>query len=326
MAIYTASEPQWKPSGGTLGPRTSQVYPAQTAAWRAGDILTLITTGTIVTPTGGAGTMVGVPGPSFGLAPVPFNIGTNGQSVTQGVVTVSGVTAASYPAQTLFGVLTYTTGSATNETLISVPFLINTAAGIQPRITVAATGAPATTTSFRAYAGFQPNSWYLQGTDTAFAANYSFVYPLTNSVGVNRAAAGISTNIVGLADCDSDAYYAGPLGATAGGSQATGKRSLFGATQSYAPGWTNDPFALPVTKLQSGQVEMCLTQPYSNALLYAAVGFNIDPLTNTGYFVADTSQTAAGTIQAFVQPIGYGGDVGDQNARVIVQVNGSAVI
>jgi hypothetical protein len=328
VTTYPAFEPQWIATGGILSPRVAQVYPAQVAAWRTGDILGLITTGAILTPTGGTATSFTnatgalTPGPSLGANPVPFNITGAAGTQTQGVVTVTATAAAAAPAQTLFGVVTYNITLAT-ESQVSVPFIINTVAGITPNVNVAAAGAPAGATTFKLYLGFLPGTFWSQSAVSALGTMISTAYPLTNSIGANKAAVAVSTGIIGMADSDSDAYYAGILGATAGGSLNTGKRSLFGATQSFGPGWTNDPFALPVTKLQVGLIELSLVQGWSPGLLYAAVGFNIDAA--TGYFVADTSQTAAGVIQDIAFGPGRG-NVGDVGARVRVQVNASAVI
>jgi hypothetical protein len=329
LATYTAYEPQWIAEGGTTGPRTAQIYPAQLALWRTGDILTPVTTGTITTPTGGTAasftnaTGLLTPGPSLGTSPVPFQMATSSSTQTQGAVTVTAVTAASAPAQTYFCVVTYDITIAT-ESQVSQAFIINCAAGITPDVNVASAGAPAGATTYGVYLSFMPNTFWLQHAVTALGTPTAITYPLTNSIGINKAAASISTNIVGMADCDSDAYFAGTLGATAGGSQFNSKRSLFGATQSFGPGWTNDPFALPVTKLQNGQVEMSLVQAFNPGLNYSACGVNIDA--TTGYFVADTTQTACAIIQDLAFGPGYRGNTGDFGARIRIKFNGSALI
>ena len=324
MATYPSYEPQWVAEGGITGPRTAQLYPAQTAAWRTGSILTqVVTGGPITVPSGGALTAATIAGPSLGTLPVPFQVSTNASSQTQGVVTVTAQTAASAPPETLFGVVTYTAAAITTESQPSQPFIINSAAGITPIVNVSATGAPAGLTKYAVYMGFLPNTWYLQHAVTALGTVTDLAYPLTNSTGVNQAQAGISTGILGMADCDSDAYFAGVLGATAGGSQNTGKRSLFGATQSFGPGWTNDPFALPVTKLQQGEVEISLKQAWYNSLIGSSVGLNIDAA--TGYFVADTTETACATIQNLAWGPGYRGDVGDIGARIRIKFNAGAL-
>jgi hypothetical protein len=328
MAAFTAFEPKWIPTGGIISPRTVQVYPAQQAAWRTGDLLINVTTGTVTTPTGGTATSftnatgANTPGPSLGTAPVPFNVTSSSYSATQGAVTVTASASASAPAQSLWCIVTYTI-TATTESQNSAPFLINTVAGVLPIVNVTATGAPAGATTYALYAGFLPLSYYRQSAVTALGSTTTTAYPLTNSSGVNKAAAGVSTGIIGMADSDSDAYFAGILGATAGGSQNTGKRSLFGATQSFGPGWTNDAFALPVTKLGPGLIELSLVQGFYPSLIFASTGFNIDA--TTGYFVADTTQTAAGTIQDIAFSPGQG-NVGDTGARVRVQLNSSAVV
>jgi hypothetical protein len=333
QVTYTPFEPAWAASAGSTGPNTAQVYPAETAAWRASDLLISVTTGTIVVPTGGTAasftnaTGALTPGPFLGLTAstpgVPFNIMTSSASVTQGAVTVAGAAQAGAPARTLYGVVTYAI-TATTESQNSQPFIINTAPGVGVTIVVASAGKPAGATTYIPYLGFAPNTWAAQAAATALGTpTGTIANPLTNSVGVNRAAAAVSSGIIGMANVDSDAYFGGILGATSGGSLNTGKRSLFGATQSYGPGWPNDAFALPVTKLQSGFYVCNLVQPWNNTLLSAAVGFNIDA--GSGYFVADTTQTQAGTIDGLAYQPG-GGNVNDIGARVRVKLLAAAVI
>jgi hypothetical protein len=311
--------------------KTRQLYPAQLAVWKDGDPLQNVVTGTINYPTGGVSTMATTAGPSLGANPVPFNVNSSSYSVTQGVVTVAAVVAAASPAQTFFGVVTYATNTGpppTNESLISVPFVINTVAGINPTISVSATGAPGSATTFGVYMGFLPNTYTLQSAATALGAAYTILYPLTNSQGVNKAASGATSGILGIADVDSDAYFAGILGATAGGSINTGKRALFGATQSFQPGWTNDPFALPATDLRYGELELSLKQAWYPSLVesYAAVGFSYD--VTTGYMVADTTQTGA-TFQDTAFGAGlntaYAPNPGDTGARVRIKFLQSAL-
>lgn len=331
MATYPAYEPQWVGVGSITGPRVAQGLPDQVALWRSGDILQLVTTGgPIYTPTGGAGNFTNAtglltPGPSLGLNPIPFQMSTSSSTQTQGAVTVTATASAAAPAQTYFAVVTYNIGTANPPTIESQPsqaFIINVASGIVPGIQVSATGAPAGATTYSVYLSPFPNTFWLQRAATIFATATGITYPLTVRVGLNKAASAATTNIFGLADSDSDAYYAGVQGATAGGSFLNGKRSLFGATQSFAPGWTNDAFYLPVTKLQVGLVEITLVQ-YAGAQLYQSVGWGIDA--TTGYFVADTTLAAAGTIVAFADNPG-GGSTGDIGTRVRVQPTASTLI
>jgi hypothetical protein len=320
MATYTAYEPKWKAPAGVLGPQIQQLYfPAQNAAWRKGSLLINVTTGTIVTPTGGTSTSftnatgANTPGPLLGFN-TPFNITSSSYSLTQGAVTVTASTSATAPAATYFCEVSYTI-TATTESVPSAPFLINCPAGLLPSVNVTATGAPAGATTYAFYAGLYPGQYMRQSAVTALGTATALTYPLTNSVGLNQAASNVSSGIIGMADCDSDAYYAGVLGATAGGSQQTSKRSLFGATQSYGPGFDYYPFALPVVKLQSGLIEASIVQAWNPALIGSSVGWTLN--TVTGYFTADTTATAAGTIQGLSsQP--FQGDVGDFFARVLV--------
>ena len=331
QVTYTAFAPKFKPNAGAISPGTRQVYPVENAVWKDGDILINTTNGTVTAPSGGTAasftnaTGALTPGPSLGSSPGPFNVSSTA-ALVQGVVTVTGVASSGAPARTLFCVVTYAITNAT-ESQNSTPFIINLAAGYTATITVATAGRPAGATTFMVYLGVTPNTWARQlgaaGVTNTGSATANIPNPLTNSSGAGPAAAAQNTNILGVADVDSDAYYGGQQGATAGGSYFNGKRGLFGATQSYAPGWDNLGFAMPCTPLTGGTLEMTLVQPWNNTLLYAAVGINIDSA--TGYFVADTTQTQCGNIQDLAYSPGYG-NVNDVGARVLVKFLGSVLI
>jgi hypothetical protein len=289
------------------------------------------TVGSINAPTGGAGAVSTTAGPSLGNAPGPFNISSSSYSQTQGVVTVTGVASAGAPARTLFVVVTYATNTGpppTTESLASVAFIINTIPGVAAAVNVSATGAPGATTYFATYAGFLPNTYAWQA-NTAQGSAYTLANPLTNSAGVNQAPSGVSSGIVGVANTDSDAYFAGQLGATAGGSiYAGGKHYVFGATQSFSPGWPNDAFKLPVGNLAIGQLEISLKQGWYPILNGQAIGVSIDA--TSGCFVADTTQTACATIIDQAQGVGlntaYAPNPGDTFARIRVKFYASAIV
>jgi hypothetical protein len=312
---FTVYEPQWVAEGGITGPRTIQGFPAPNALWRSGDFLALTTNGTITNPTA-SGASSAVVGPSLGATPGPFNIATASTSITQGVVTVtataSGASAA--PALTYYAVVAYT--SATSQTLASAPFIITCPAGLLPLVSVSATGEPAGFTQFTLFISSTPGTYWQQGSATNTGSTVGPAYPLANMQGLNKAAAGFTTNCFGMADCDSDAQY-WDMGAPAN------KRAPFGAVYTLPPAWDQQSILLPVIKAQLGLFEVNLVQPWQNSLLYSNVGFNIDA--NTGFFVADNTQSTAATISA--KPSGPGlGTTGDSYARVYVKFNGTVLI
>lgn len=318
---YTVFEPQWIAPSGVLGPKVQQILPlTQTGLFRGGDILINQTAGTITAPSpNGTFAVAGslTPGPSLGTNPSPFNVNSSSYSVVQGVVTVAATASAGTPAQTYFCVLTYAGGGAI-ETLPGTYFTVNVAAGLLPTFLVSSTGAPTNATGSFLYASTIPNTYWRQDVQQVFASTHTVTYPLANRIGANKAAAAVSTGILGMADSDSDAIYGG----APGGSVNTGKQNIFGASQSFSPGWTNDPYYVPVIKGDTGLFELNLVQTWYGTLLYAAVGLNIDA--TTGYFVADTTQTACATIQN--KTFGPGrGDVGDTYARVQIRFNAAAL-
>jgi hypothetical protein len=315
---FTAFEPAWKAVAGITGPVTKQVLPIPNALWRTGDFLTNEIDGTITFPVP-IGVMIATAGPSLGTTPSVFQIVTSASSITQGVVTVTASVSAGAPAQTYYCVVAYANGTTIAATSISLPsigFIINVPAGLLPVVSVSATGQPAASGNFLVYLSTLPGLYWFQG-GAATGATVTPTSPLTNRTGANKATAGITTGILGMADSDSDASFFGGVG----GSSATGKRSLFGATQSIAPGWTLDTLQLPVTKGSPGVFEINLAQQW-NGQLYAAVGLNIDAA--TGYFVADQTQAACAVISD--KPFGPGlGDIQDTLARVFITFNASAL-
>lgn len=305
MAVITPSVPFWAAQPGISAPNVAQYIPQQNAAWREGDFLIMKTTGTITTPNpnGALATAAG---------PLLSNV-TLGQSASAGV-----------PALTYFGVVTYI-GAAAIESQISSPFIFNTTAGNVPTVSVSSTGAPSGATQFAVYLGVTPTSYAKQGSSTNLGSTVTAAYPLTNSIGANRAAASSNSNILGMAVCDSDATF----GAYPGGSLSTGKANLFGASQSFEPGWDNSSFRLPVIVPNQGLIAINLVQPWFTSLIGAAVGLNIDTstsvLTGSNYFVADTTQTQIGTIKGKVAIPG-GGTIGDTGARVLIQFLTSVLV
>lgn len=299
MGIIVPSAPQWAMEAGYASVDTIQVTPDENAFWREGDILTTGTTGTIASPNPN-GALSALPGPAVGTS----------------LVTLGITPSANKPAQDYYGILTFI-GAANIESQASAPFIISCPFGYLPTISVSATGAPAAATDFGVYLGTIPGQYFRQSIATALGGTYTGTNPLTNHTGVVRAGAGISAGIIGMADCNSDRFYAG----YPGGSQQTSARSLFGASQAMSPGWDNNAFQLPVTKLAIGYVVMNLLQPWYDSLQNSAAGLNIDTgntfvAGGTNFFIVDNTQTACLTIVKRMYQNGYG-NIGDIGARVL---------
>lgn len=307
MATIIPSAPQWAGEGGYPTADTIQVTPDENAFWREGDILTTGTAGTIASPN-----------PNGSLSTLP------GPVVPSALVTLGITPSANTPAQDYYGVLTYI-GAANIESQASAPFIITCPFGYLPTISVSATGAPAAATKFGVYLGTIPGLFVRQSIATNLGSTYTATNPLTNHSGVVRATAGISSGIIGMAGCNSDRFYAG----YPGGSQQTGARSLFGASQAMSPGWDNNAFQLPVTKLAIGYVVMNLLQPWYDSLQNTAAGVAIDTGNTfvpggTNFFIADNTQTACLTIVKRMYQNGYG-NIGDIGARVLCKFYASAL-
>ncbi len=311
MSLVIPSKPQFAPSSfdGATG-QLLWVAPGQNLVWNDGDILTNITVGTIYNPNPN-GSLAALPGPVLGV------------NLTLGVSASAGA-----PAQDYFGIVSFA-GAALIESLASADFIISAPAGYLPTVLVTSTAAPAGATGFFVYLGTIPGTYFQQNhAETALDSTYTAANPLTNDIGAGPAAAGTSTGIIGLANEQSTNFYAG----FPGGSASAGPRSLFGASQSMAPGWDNDGFKLPVLGLATGYVAMNLLQPYypsmDNAL---AVGINIDNgntfLTGgTGFYIVDSTQTACATvIRRLSQNPGVEAN-GDVGARVLVKFYSSALV
>jgi hypothetical protein len=281
----------------------------QGAVWNDGDFLANVTRGTLLNP---------APNGALALALAPvlnFNLFT-------GVVASAGA-----PAQDYYGVASFTDGTA--ESLTSLDFTISAPAGFLPTVLVTAVGAPAGATDFYYYLGTMPTVYWRQNIGgTALGTVATATNPLTNAFGPNAAPVGVSTGILGMANEASDHYFAG----FPGGSAAAGDRSLVGASQAMAPGWDNDAFKTPVLKLQSAIIAINLLQPYYPSMDNSqTVGLNIDSTgafipNGTGFYIADTTQTACATILARAhQNIGVEAN-GDVGARVLVKFFSAALV
>lgn len=313
MSLIIPSKPQYSgvpydSSAGEL--RWLSSLQLQGAVWNDGDFLANVTRGVLDNPTPNGAL-------AAALAPVlNYNL-------FLGVVASAGA-----PAQDYYGVASYT-GAAGTESLASLDFVVSAPAGFLPTVLVTAVGAPAGATGFYAYLGTLPTVYWLQNIGgTALGTIFTPTNPLTNAFGPNAAPAGTSTGILGMANEPSDAYFAG----FPGGSASAGIRALVGASQAMAPGWDNDGFKTPVLKLQSAIIAINLLQPYypsmDNSL---AVGLNIDNTNTfipngTGFYIADSTQTACATVLGRAhQNIGVelNGDVG---ARVLVRFFPAALV
>ena len=286
------------------------VAPGQNQVFNDGDILTNITVGVLDNPTPNGAL-------AAALAPVlNYNL------------FLGAAAAAGAPAQDYYGVASYT-GAAGTESLASLDFVVSVPAGFLPTVLVTATGAPAGATGFYAYLGVLPTVYWRQDIGgTTLGVTFTAANPLTNSFGAGPAPAGTSTGILGVANEQSTNFYAG----FPGGSASAGPRSLFGASQSMAPGWDNDGFKLPVLKLNSGYLAMNLLQPYYPSMdMSLAVGINIDNTntfipSGTGFYIVDSTQTACATVVKRLSQnpgVELNGDVG---ARVLVKFNTSALV
>jgi len=298
-------------SGGTLN------------TFRRGDILLLTTTGTIVTPSGGASSggtsLATMAGPALAAGQGTFSIISSATSITSGAVTVTASTSASAPAQTFYCIVTYTNTSGSNESLSSQEFIIWCPAGLLPSVNVASSGAPSGAATFALYVGLYPGYEALQQASkytTSLGSAFQIPNPLTNSQGLARAATNASANIVGMAVDDSNALFFDGVG----GAGSIGNQSLFGATMTQQPLTANEAFLNLVYKLQSQTIEMNLVQQWSPMLAGGAVaGIPLD--STTGFFVADTSQSnKILNILGFVNgPQSFQGGVGLTGTRVQVQ-------
>ena len=295
-------------SGGTLN------------VFRRWDVLLLTTTGTIVTPSGGASSggtsLAAVAGPALAAGQGIFSIISSATSITSGAVTVTASASASAPAQTYFCIVTYTNTSGSNESLSSQEFIIYCPAGLLPSVNVASAGAPTGAATFALYVGLYPGYEALQQASkytTSLGTAFQIPNPLTNSQGLARAATNASANIVGIAADDSNALFYNGVG----GSGVIGNQSLFGATMTQQPLAANDAFLNLVYKLQAQVIEISLVQAWNPMLAGGAVaGLLLDP--TTGFFVADTSQSnKVLNILGFVNgPSSVQGGVGLTGSRV----------
>jgi hypothetical protein len=304
LATIAYFEPQWVRNTIQSEPNQALYAPAPGAYWRQGSFLVADTTGTVTAPPAGSGSLAGVAGP----------LAAN--------ITFSTTTSAGAPGGTYWQIFTYTGSSA--ESLPSQEFIQNVLPGNVPSNTVSATGAPASATGWNMYTAFIPGFEALQNASaTSLGSAYANANPLTNSAGYGQAATGTSTGIIGMAINDSNQqFYNGP-----GGSITVGNQSIMGATNTLPPLTPAEPQLDYVMKLQDAWIEINLRQtiPLYPTLLGASVGLYLDA--STGWFVADTAQTACATIVQLASGVpSITGNYGDLGARVVIKFNGTALV
>lgn len=309
MATIQPWEPQYVGNPDFSAPLQVPVLVAPGAAWRRGDFIVSQTVGTILTPAP-TGSMAATAGPALAA------------------VTVGSSASAGAPGGTYYCTVTYTATS--NESLPSLEFPINVLPGFVPTVSVAAAGAPAAATNFAAYMALTPGYEALQQatrTTTALGATFTAANPLTNSVGMARAATNAAT-LAGMAVNDSNEnFYGGP-----GGSSNIGNQSLMGATMNQSPLTPNEAQLAYVMKLTGGAiVEINLRLNVANtwtpilAAQGAQVGLFYDP---SGFPTADVGQ--ANKVATILQGsdgvpsvVGTNGDIGK---RVQIQFLTSATV
>jgi hypothetical protein len=255
---------------GKDSPDLANYLKAQNAAFKAGDFLALVTTGTIVNPN---------PNGSIAAAPGPIMPNVIGSPVT-----ITNVATAGAVAQTYYIILTYV-GAAAIESQPSQEYLFSSPAGYTPSVVVTSVGAPVGATGTAEYVGLLPGSEAQQAASTNFTVTFTLPATLANYQGVNQATTNQAANIVGLALHGSDAVWATGVG---GSSTAGANRNLLGVTANPPPIGDPGNFGVVVVKLRQSQpLVMSLVQPFYNNI--TAVGLLLD--TVSGKFVLDTTQS-----------------------------------
>ena len=289
------------------------VFPAPGAVYSRGDILALVTTGTITNPAPSGATLA-----KFVPSSLP-------------VVNSSASASAANPAQTLYGFYVLTDSSGNLQSLPSPEFVINVTAGFTASVTVPAdSNYPAAATNFNTYVGILPGQEWQQVSGTALGSAATVpVYPLTNNLGANRAATNASASIIGLAQEQVDVTFANVAGK--GAQAGNNLRALFGQDQSGPIGVGYEQYQSYYIDLNNQLIVISLVQPYYGSLINSTAGL----LYNTTYqcFQADNSQSnkILTIVGKFGQPNanpGFDpvGGPGDTNALVICQFNSGLLV
>lgn len=287
--------------------------------WTAGGQATFREADFVVTNAALTGGAAGVfPFPQGSMAALPGPV-TSAITFGQGAV-------AGAPAATYYIVVAYS--AATNESLISQEYVINSLAGFVPTVNVAAAGAPGAATNFVVFTSHYSGGETLQQaslTTTALGATFTHANPLINASGIVRAATSSSTLIVGISAQDSQAIWATGVG----GSQTGGNiANLLGAWANPSPLGLPDPQELLVDSLLNfAPFEISFTQPWSNGYIGSQAGLRLDVAQQAaGIFVADTTSTACMVIKGLAggAESDVGGQVGDTGVRILAYLLASA--
>jgi hypothetical protein len=264
--------------------------------------------------TSGGTSLATTPGPSLGTN---VSISSTAATTANGV-TITGIASAGAAPQSYYIILTYTNTTGSNESLSGAEFIVNCSTGWTFSVNVASATAPAGAATYAYYAGIYSGGEALQQA-TRYTTNLGTAFtnpiPLTNNVGITRAASSASSSIVGIALNDAFAQWETGVG---GSSTAGGINTQLGAWVNPYPLGQPDPGqSLIVSLLNGQQVQLSLIQPWYPSLQGAAVGIT---LSSGGYFQADTTATPIGYIvaQQSIGPNTYTGIPGDTNALVNV--------
>jgi len=248
-------------------PVTARAYPLPlsnaSAVFHAGDILQLITVGTLT---------YAIPlGSGLAYQPTVAPTIANSVSGTAGLVT-------------LYGFYTYTDGSTSNVSLPSPWFQFVVPAGTVSTVTVPAAGAPSWATDFALYLGYNPYQAWQQVLNTALGSAATVPNPLTNYQGAGKSANNPSSNILGMAQDDWDVLFqSGPPIAQ------TGNKLLFGGDVTAL-----DPEQYQVKFAKMGgspsqRFVISLLQTANSGLLNATAGLVYSA--TQGVFYLDTAQS-----------------------------------
>lgn len=311
MSIISYSEARLV-GGNPKEPRIFLGPAAQGAAWRRGDFLQNIVTGTLSTPplsgTGALATSAG---------PLPA------------AITTSFTASAGAPAQSYYGQVSYT--EAGQESQLSAPFIINVPAGFLPTVSVAAAGAPAGATNFAAYLGLQagyPSLQQASRTTTALGATFTATNPLANSSGWNRSVTNPNAGLVGMAVAASNEnFFDG-----AGGSFNIGAGSRTGANATMPPLAPTDVNLFYVAGLGQGQLfEINLSQAvaFYPSLVGTTAGLALDA--TSGFWFADPNgSNKILNIVDYRPGVATGptnqGTIGDGGTRIVIEFNSGLAI
>lgn len=309
MAVLPITGPRLFGTNGGQAPVPRSYYLAQNAAFRESDILQIVTTGTINTPTPQGG-LAAVAGPSLGQN---VSLPSTSSTLTVGnvAITATGTGAPTNPVS-YYVVLTYS--DSLSESLPGQEFIINAAAGVLPIVNVTTAGGSGAG-HYSIYIGLFSGGEARQVaalTTQAINSAFTFPSPLTNNIGVNRSANNPSANVVGIAMADAAALYAQGVG---GAMNVGGPGNLLGYWANPSPLAPSDPLQMLVAPLiNAQQLSIKLKQAWYPTLIGTTAGVVLDA--TSGYFVLDNSQSnKIATIISMTDPFA---NPGDTYARVNV--------